>query len=403
MAGMAKTAGKVWVNSMNINGSGNRKLFSFKRFLSIMKKEFIQVKRDPISLRIPIVMPIMMMLLFGYAVKTEVDRIPTAVFDQSKTLESREYVQKFAASNYFDPKYYVSSEKELAYLIDSNKAKAGIIIPSDYATLLKKAKTPQTQLIIDGTDPTTARTALNSGLLVSEVYSRTYKEHALLMKGTLGVKLPGISINTKVWYNPNLESNRFTIPGLVGLIMQNITVMLTAFALVREKERSTIEQLIVTPVKPLELILGKLVPYIFIGYAGFLFALALCVFWFKVDIAGSIILLLVLGLLFVICALAIGMLISTFAQNQLQAMMVTVLILLPSILLSGFIFPREAMPVFISPFSYMIPLTYFLEIIRGVILKGVGMEYLYHDVAALFIFAVAVLAIATLRFRKSLD
>lgn len=381
----------------------NNKFFSFKRFLSIIKKEFIQVKRDPISLRIPIAMPIVMMLLFGYAVNTEVDRIPTAVFDQSRSAESREYIDKFVASNYFDVKYYVTSEKEISELIDGGKAKAGIIIPAGYASDIRRNKSPQTQLIIDGTDPTTARTALNSGVLISEVYSRTFKENMLKKIGLSAASTPGVAINPKVWYNPNLESTRFTIPGLVGLILQNITLMLTAFALVREKERSTIEQLIVTPVKPAELILGKLVPYIIIGYVGFLFALSICIFWFGVDVTGSIGLLLLLGFLFVFCSLSIGMLISTFANNQMQAMMVMVLIILPSILLSGFMFPREAMPLPVQLLGYIIPLTYFLDIIRGIVLKGIGMSFLVNDVIALCIFTVVILTMATLRFRKSLD
>ena len=380
-----------------------RKLFSIKRFLSIVKKEFIQVKRDPISLRIPFAMPIVMMLLFGYAVTTEVDRIPTAVFDQSKTQQSREYIDKFIASNYFVIGYYVSSEKEMSDLIDGGKVNAGLVIPSGYAGDLSMNKTPQTQLIIDGTDPTTARTAMNSGLLISEVYSRTFKENMLAKAGLNASKMPGVSINTNVWYNPNLDSSRFTIPGLVGLILQNITIMLTAFALVREKERSTIEQLIVTPVRPAELILGKLVPYVIIGYAGFLFALSLCIFWFGVYPAGSIALLLILGFLFVYCSLSIGMLISTFANNQLQAMFAMMIYLLPSILLSGFIFPREAMPVAVNLIGYIIPLTYFLDIVRGIMLKGIGMQFLAKDVIALSIFTVTILTLATLRFRKRLD
>ncbi len=380
-----------------------RNIFSLKRFLSIVKKEFIQVRRDPISLRIPFAMPIIMMLLFGYAVNTEVDKIPTAVFDQSITMESREYIEKFVVSDYFIVEYNVSSEKELSQLIDSGKAKAGLIIPSDYAIDIKRGNSPDTQLIIDGTDPTTARTALNSGMLISEMFSKSFKEDALKKIGASASKLPGITLNTRVWYNPNLESTRFTIPGLVGLILQNITIMLTAFALVREKEKGTIEQLIVTPIKSLELILGKLVPYVIIGYAGFIFSMLICIFWFGVVPEGSILLLLLLGFLFVYCSLSIGMLISTFAKNQMQAMMVMVLILLPSVLLSGFIFPREAMPTVINWIGYAIPLTYFLDIVRGIMLKGVGLSFILHDVIALLIFTGVILSIATLRFKKSLD
>lgn len=377
--------------------------FSFKRFLSIIRKEFIQVRRDPISLRIPIAMPIVMMLLFGYAVTTEVEHIPTAVLDQSKTQESREYIERYLVSGYFDVDYTVSSEKELSDLLDAGKIQAGLIIPADYARSLKKGTSPQTQLLIDGTNPTTARTALSSGILVSEVYSRNRSQQQLQR---LGGSLPAagsVTLNTKVWYNPNLKSTRFTIPGLIGLILQNITMMLTAFALVREKERSTIEQLIVTPIRPAELILGKLVPYIVIGYAGFLFTLALCVFWFGIPVAGSLGLYLLLGFLFVYCSLSLGMLISTMASNQLQAMMAMVVIILPSILLSGFIFPREAMPAVIRGIGWFIPLTYFLDITRGIILKGIGIEFLWKDVVILCVFTLVILTVATLRFRKSLD
>ncbi|HEX3029046.1 MAG TPA: ABC transporter permease [Clostridia bacterium] len=379
------------------------KRFSFKRFKAIMIKEFIQVKRDPISLRLPFAMPIVMMLLFGYAVNTDVDSIPTAIFDQCKTQDSRDYINKFTSSNYFNIVENVQSEKQLSDLVDGGKVKAGLIIPADYSQLLKKGKTADTQLIIDGSDPTTARTALSSGVIVSEIYSKGIQQKKLLKYGVSLKEVTPISLNTKVWYNPNLESRRFSIPGLVGLILQNITIMLTAFALVREKERSTIEQLIVTPINSSELILGKLVPYIVIGYAGFLFSLGICVYWFGVGISGSIALLLLLGFLFVYCSLSIGMLISTFAKTQMQAMMAMVFVLLPSILLSGFIFPREAMPLVINWLGYAIPLTYFLDIIRGVMLKGTGLNFLWQDTLALCGFTLVILLIATKRFKKSLD
>jgi ABC-2 type transport system permease protein len=379
-----------------------KKRFNVKRFIAIVKKEFIQIKRDPISLRLPIIMPFVMMFLFGYAVKTELENIPIIVLDQSNTQASREYIQKFLNSGYFILKGYAFNMYEIEDSIDTHEVKAALVIPPGFAEDLKRNKTPQTLLIIDGSDPTTARTAFNSGILISEVYSLSLKNEVFQKQG-LNLNLVGIDLRTQVWFNPNLESTRFTIPGLVGLILQNITIMLTAFALVREKERGTIEQLIVTPIRPSELIVGKLIPYILIGYAGFLFALGMAVFWFQAVIEGSLFLLLLLGFLFVLCSLSIGMLISTFAGNQLQAMMVMILIVLPSILLSGFIFPREAMPAVINWIGYIIPLTYFLNIIRGIVLKGIGMEYLWQDAAVLGVFTLVILFIAIMRFRKSLD
>lgn len=219
-------------------------IFDINRFMCIMRKEFIEVRRDPVSLRLPLLMPIIFMLLFGYAVTTEVDNISTAVFDQNMTVNSRDYIEKFIISDYFNVNYYVNSEAEMIDLIDSGKAKAGIIIQPDFSEKLKIGKPPQTQLIVDGTDPTTARTAMNSGIIISEHYSLMHKEIYLKTLGISAASLPGANINVRVLYNPGLESRKFTIPALVGLILQNITIMLTAFALVREKERNTIEQLI---------------------------------------------------------------------------------------------------------------------------------------------------------------
>ncbi len=381
----------------------NKISFNYKRFLAIMQKELIQMKRDKISMRLPVGMTVMMMLLFGYAIHSDVDNIHTAVFDQDKTLESREYIDKFSSTGYFLIKYYVSTESELIGLLDSGKAKSGIIIPVGFAEDLKMNKITQPLLIIDGTDPTIARTALNSGILISNTYSLETRENYLASKGVAAVKSPAIGINTKVWYNPSMQSDKFTIPGLVGLILQNITIMLTAFAMVREKERGTIEQLIVTPIKPSELILAKIIPYIILGYGSFLLSLTILRLWFKVEIMGSIPLLLALGALFVICSLSIGMLISTFSKNQLQAMQFTMFIILPSVLLSGFMFPIEAMPVWIKPLSAVIPLTYFLRIVRAIILKGVGFEYLWQNTLALLIFLTVILTIAIKRFKKSLD
>jgi ABC-2 type transport system permease protein len=380
-----------------------RKLFSWKRFIAIVKKEFIQVRRDRISMMMPIMMPIVMMFLFGYAVNTEVDQVPTAVLDLNRTAESRAFIEHFSASGYFRIDGFVGNEQEIRDAVNADVIKVGLIIPADFDRKIQRGEVAAPQLIVDGTDPTTARTAYNSGMLVSEMATRELLNERLSRMGGLALKAPSVRVTAKVWFNPEMQSVRFTIPALVGLILQNITLMLTAFALVREKERSTIEQLIVTPIRSFELIMGKLVPYVAIGYAGFLFALSICMFWFGIPVAGSLPLLLSIGFLFVLCSLAMGMLISTFARTQLQAMMAMVFVLLPSILLSGFIFPREAMPPFIAAFGNAIPLTYFLEILRGIVLKGVGMQFLWKNTLMLGGFMLAILSLAILRFRKSLD
>ena len=367
---------------------------NMKRFGIIVWKEFIHVFRDPISLRIAIMMPLIFTLLFGYAVTTDVEHIKLAVYDGDHTYESRELVRKFQASNFFDLTQEVNNSKELEVLLDSGQIKTALMIPSGYARKLKRGEAPESLLIIDGTDPTVARTALQSGNLVSNMYNME-----TLSEGTF----KAAEMKTRVWYNPNMKSSQFIIPGLIGLIMQNITILLTAFALVREKERGTIEQLIVSPLRPGELILGKMVPYIVIGSIDFLIALFFGTWYFNVSIVGSLPLLLALGFLFVITALAIGMLISAIAKNQLQAMQFALLSILPSVLLSGFMFPREGMPLPIYLIGSVIPLTYFLNIMRGVILKGVGMEYLWMDVAAVALLGTLLLTAAIKHFHKRLD
>jgi ABC-2 type transport system permease protein len=376
---------------------------NIQRLLTIIKKEFIHIKRDKPSLVIAIMTPIVFIILFGYAVNTDVENIDMAVFDNDKTLESREFVTKLKNSNYFNPNIYVDNINELEKLIDKEEVKSAIVIPSGFSKDLKRNKNPKVQLIIDGTDPTIARTALQSGVLISNMYSINIQENIMKKSGKILKQFPKIDMKTRVWYNPNLESSKFIIPGLIGLIMQNITVMLTAFSLVREKERGTLELLIVTPIKSAELIIGKMVPYILIGSIDFIIALLFGTIWFDVPIKGNIYLLIFLGIGFVMCSLAIGMFISTVSVNQAHAMQLTILFILPSVLLSGFIFPREAMPNIIQIAGYTVPLTYFLKILRGIILKGIGIEYLLKEVIILLIFGTILLIISSIRFKKKLD
>ncbi len=377
------------------------KRFNWRRFGAVVKKEVRQVIRDPISLGMAILLPAMLMFLFGYALSTEVDNIPTVILDRSQTTDSRELVQRFVVSGYFSVNSYVVNEDELKDSLDAGKAKAGLVIPGDY-TRDTVMGSKQALLIIDGSDPTTAKTALNSGLLLAEADAKEVQD-ALMKKAGVTYTIAPPTLIAHVWYNQDLKSIRFTIPGLVGLITQFVTVVLTAFAMVREKERGTIEQLIVTPIRPAELILGKLIPYVFIGYSGFLVALFLCVVWFGITPAGSILLLLALGIVFVICSLMLGMLISTFAKTQPQAMLALIMVMLPSVLLSGFIFPREAMPEVIKGIGYVLPLTYFLNITRSIVLKGTGVAFLWFDVALLSGMTILLAFIAIFRFRKHLD
>ncbi|MBE3572190.1 MAG: ABC transporter permease [Moorella humiferrea] len=374
-----------------------------QRLLAIIRKEFIHIRRDPPSLVIVFIMPVLMLLLFGYAVNTDVNHIPLAVFDQDRSQDSRLLVASLVNTGYFDLAFQTESEGELKALLDSGRVHAGLIIPAGYARSLKRQETATAQLLVDGSDPLVARTALSMAEIVAQVRSQELRLAALAREGPDLPPGPAIDLRARAWYNPGLESLKFNIPGLIGLIMQNITMMLTAFALVRERERGTLEQLMVTPIRGPELMLGKLIPYIVIAFIDMGLALVIGTLWFNVPIAGSPLLLLGLTVLFLVFALGLGMFFSTIARTQLQAMQMPMLFILPSILLSAFIFPRASMPQPIQYLGNLLPLTYFLEIIRGIMLKGIGINYLWKDVWALAGFGAGIIALAALRFRKQVE
>ncbi|MBN2897998.1 MAG: ABC transporter permease [Clostridia bacterium] len=367
---------------------------NLSRFYAIIQKEFIHVFKDKASFIIVLMMPIIFSLVFGYAVTTDIEDIQIAVLDNDKTVESREIIKKFNSSDYFLTDYYVNSIDEIEDLISGNKVKGAMIIPSGFASSIQRGEDGNYQLILDGSDPNVSRVALQYGNLIASQYK--------LSKGVVEGEA-SFGLSTRVWFNPNMKSALFVIPALIGLIMQNITILLTAFSLVREREKGTIEQLIVSPVKPIELILGKMIPYIVIGSFDFMLALFFGTWYFSVPIVGSLGLLIVLGFGFVIVALALGMLVSTIAKTQLEAMQLVILILLPSVILSGFMFPVEAMPMVVQWISRVIPLTYFIDILRGIILKGVGIQFLWPEVYTLLFMGLVLLTLATIRFRKKLD
>lgn len=375
----------------------------FKRILSVTKKEFIHIKRDKASLAIALMMPIMMLLLFGFAVNTDVNNVKLVVYDGSKTVESRELISKFSNSNYFRLYKGVDSYEDVEKSIALGEAKTGLVIPSEYTKNLKRGETSEIQVLVDGSDPTIARTAMSYLLIISNNYSVKLKQVEAKKSGMNKTGAIGISAKPFVLYNPTLESSKFNIPGVIGLILQNITVILTSFAMVREREKGTIEQLIMTPVSSFELITGKLIPYIVIGFFDLIMVLLLGNLIFGMTVQGSLSLLIFLGTMFLICALAMGMLISTVAKTQLQAMQASIALLLPSVLLSGFMFPRESMPKIIYYISNIFPITYFLDILRGIIVKGVGVEYLISSIASLFILILIIVAVTMLKFKKTLD
>ena len=373
------------------------------RLSALMRKEMLQIVRDPRTLALVFIMPILQLVLLGYAATSDVRNIPLVVLDQDKSPASRTLLDSFRAADYFRQAFDVNSESELRNLIDAGSARAGIIIPPDYSSRLAAGRPAQVAFIIDGSDPAIAGTTLAAATLIGQARATALSVERLAARGLAVAAAPAIEVRTRVWYNPDLIAAYYMIPAVVGLILQFLTVILTATAIVRERERGTIEQLIVTPLRASELIVGKLAPYVLIAFIDTIEILAGGVLLFGVPINGSLPLLLLLSGLFLISNLGVGLLISTITSTQQEAIIVAIFYNLPSIFLSGFIYPVAAMPRVLQFVSLAIPLRYYLIVVRGIVLKGVGMPALWPEVIALSIFAVLVITSAATRFKKRLD
>ncbi len=383
-------------------GFSNSSMFNTRLF-SLIRKEFIQIIRDPRTLMLTFLMPVIQLLLLGYAATNDVRNVSLAVYDQDKSASSRALLEAYRAADYFHLDYDVDSTDQIRVLIDRGDARAGIIIPPDYGARLAKGQTAQVGFVIDGSDPTVATAALSAATFIGQAKSTTLMVERLAARGQAGAAQSAIDVRTQVWYNPNLVSAFYMIPAMIGMILQFLTTILTSTAIVRERERGTIEQLIVTPIKAWELVVGKLTPYVIIAFIDTLEILIAGVLIFGVPINGSVPLLLALAGLFLVSTLGIGLFISTISNTQQEALLTATFTMLPTIFLSGFFFPLAAMPTILQWVSYVIPLRYFLIVVRGIILKGVGVEALWPQIVALSIFAVVIMGSAALRFRKRLD
>lgn len=366
------------------------------RIVSVLKKEFLQMRRDRMTLALIFMIPLVQLLLFGYAIQTEVKHIPTAVFDQSLSSASRDMLNSFTASGYFDPSYVATSYQELAGLIDSGKAQVGIVFPPDFETKINRGESAPIQVIVDASDNMVSNQAIATANSIGML-----KSQQIIFSQVGTTELP-YDVQVRPWYNPDGITAYYMVPAILGIIVTMTMVIITAVAIVRERERGTLEQLIVTPIKPWELMVGKIIPYILLGYLQITVALLVAVLIFQVPIRGSILELYLLTMFFITASLGLGLMISNIAQNQMQAFQMAFFVMLPSILLSGFMFPRAAMPKIIYYISCLIPLTYYLDIIRGIILKGIGYQYLIGQVSALLIFSVFFLVISSLRFTKKI-
>ncbi|MGE5404189.1 MAG: ABC transporter permease [Candidatus Saccharibacteria bacterium] len=334
---------------------------SVKRINSIVWKEFIQFSRDSASLMLAFVLPVFLLMVFGYAATLDIDHIQMAVFDGCQSAESRKLVAFFEQSGYFVPEAYARSAEEVETMIDKGEVKCGMIIAPDFDYRMQHGEPAQVQMLIDGQDPLVSGTALNISQILALARSGQIMQERLgntLNGGTGPFARANIDLRPQILYNPDRKTLDLYIPGMIAMIMQSVTVFLTAFALLRERERGNFEQLLITPLRPYELVLGKLFPYIVVGFIEFVLVLAVSVFWFKVQMAGSLFVMFALYVLFLASSLALGMLVASICQNQLQSLMLMIAILLTALILSGFVFPRESMPRFCYWLGGVLPITY---------------------------------------------
>ncbi|MBX7134835.1 MAG: ABC transporter permease [Fimbriimonadaceae bacterium] len=352
-------------------------------YLAILRKEIVHIRRDPTTLVFALMIPLIQLVLFGFAIDFDVRYIPTVVADFDRSRESREYLTSLRNTEYILIRYRVSTLDEVGDLLRSGKARLGIVIPPDFARRFGSTRPPQVKVLVDGSDSTVAIRGL-------QAFRRPTKA------------LPAVDVRSSVLYNPDMKTARFMIPGLIGIILQMVTVSLTSFSLVREKEQGTLEQIMVTPIGRLGLMLGKLTPYAVLAMIEMAVVLLLGAIVFDVHVAGSIVQLIAMTVPFVLASLALGLLISTIAKNQAQALQMTMLTMMPSFILSGFTFPRETMPGPIYVLSGAFPVTYFIEILRGVIVRGAGFVELWPNVLALLVIMTLLIVLSTTRFRKSI-
>jgi ABC-2 type transport system permease protein len=358
-------------------------------------KELVQMRRDRFTLGMLVGIPAIQLLLFGFAIRMEVRHLPAVVLDESRSTESRALTQAMINTGNFDLVGTVANRDELRRKIERGEARAAMVIPPDFETDLKRRRTATAQVIIDAADPLASQAAIAAAALAS------LSRNAAL--ATTTARAGRLEVRVRPWYNPALESAVYIVPGVAGLILTLTLSAITSMSIVRERERGTLEQLIVTPVTRVGLMLGKILPFVLVGYVQITVILLLGRFVFDVPLRGNLLLLYAASAPFIVASLALGLFISTAVKTQIQAMQLSFLVVLPSVLLSGFMFPREAMPTAAQWLGGALPLTYFLRIMRGVLLKGTGFDAIWKDGLALSVFALVLVTLSATRFRKSLD
>lgn len=362
--------------------------------LPMLWKEMVQLRRDRFTLAMMVGIPAIQLVLFGYAIRTEVRHLPTVVLDQSGTPESRALVHTLRNTGNFDVTEWVSSRAELADRIEGGQASAGLVIPRDYMRDIKRGRTATAQMIVDAADPMASSAAMSGAARAGVARGNALTPRSAPLR---------VEMRVRPWYNPGMRDAVYIVPGIIGVLLSLTMVLITSIAVVRERERGTLEQLIVTPIDKTSLILGKLVPFLLIGFVQMSVILVLGWLLFDVPFRGSLAVLYLMTFAFIVANLGLGLLMSTLVRSQLQAMQLGFLFLLPNILLSGFMFPRSAMPAPAQWLGSLLPLTYFLEVLRGVLLKGIGFHHLWQEGLILSLFALTLVALSVNRFSKTIE
>ena len=375
-----------------------------KSILEFVKKEFLQFRRDPKMFALILIAPVVQLTFLGFAANLDVKQVKTIVYDQDKSITSRDFIKKFTSSGYFQIEKYVSSYDEITNEIDRGKAILALVIPNDFEKNIYSRRTASVQAIFNGSDGNTAGIVAGYSQNIVSTYSQNIVLNFINRSGLKVSSVPVINPEIRVWYNPELKTRNFMVPGIVGLLLSLITLILTSLAVVKEKEIGTMEQLIVTPLKPYQIIIGKLVPFVVLSFVAVLIILAAMWFIFGIPVKGELWFLFLASFLYILSTLGLGLFVSTISKTQQQAMMISIFaVMMPMIFLSGFAFPIENMPRSIQLISYIIPLRYFNDIIRGVIIKGLGFSDLWFNAVLLLMMGVVILFFSSLRFKSRLE
>lgn len=375
---------------------------SFARFLAVANKEVVQILRDSRSLTIVVIMPVILVLLFGYGVNLDLKGLPVYVYDRDGSQQSQDLLKRFQASDYFNIVRVVNDYPALSRSLDDGHAKMGIVVPWDFSQRLRDGRPTQVQALVDATDDNTANVLIGYAQAVVQGYSSDIQLAWLRSRGQL-VQPASVSIETRTWYNEDLESSAFIVPGVLALVMSVIGAFLTSLTIAREWERGTMEQLISTPVTSLEIMLGKLVPYFAIGMFDVIVCALLAIYWFHVPFRGSFLTLLVSSAMFMVVVLSLGFFISVIAKSQLAASQIALLVtFLPAFLLSGFLYAIEQMPIVLQWITRILPARYYVSVLKKIFLKGTPTALLYADLVPLAVFTLVLALLATRAFHKRL-